>query len=519
MADPQVQLGTGVEPGEAELQGLVADRFATRLFDRDASLWGESAESEAAVRLGWVDACAHGDATVAEVEVLRAELNAAGVDRVVLCGMGGSSLAPEVICHRDWAPLTILDSSHPSQVRRALADPQRTVVVVSSKSGSTIETRSQLAAFEAAFAEAGIDASARVVVVTDPGSALHDVAKDRGYRAFLGDPEVGGRYSALTPFGLVPAVLAGADARSLLAEAAAAAELLRLDSPENPALRLAAALSAALPRRYLGLHESQVHGTPLADWIEQLVAESTGKQGTGILPIALPQSAPELAGRLPETELLVELRPAPGSGEPLPGSLSVSGPLGGQFMLWEVATAALGRLLGVNPFDQPDVEAAKVAARAALEQSGTDGESPNLDPTTVASTLRAAMPNDGYLAIQAFLDRATEAPLVELRDALVRALGVPVSLGYGPRYLHSTGQFHKGGPACGVFLQIVDDGHALATADLPIPGSDAGGFAALVMAQARGDRTVLEELGRPVFVMTADQVAAALAALTAQLDQ
>ncbi|MFC7765304.1 glucose-6-phosphate isomerase [Leucobacter soli] len=467
-----------------------------------------------------------------EAEALRAELSARGVDRVVLCGMGGSSLAPEVICHRDWAPLTVVDSTHPAEIARALLDLDRTAVVVSSKSGTTVETRSQLTAFEAAFAAAGIDAAERIAVVTDPGSELDSHARERGYRVFLADPQVGGRYSALTEFGLVPSVLAGADVRSLLAEAAAAAAALSADSEENPALRLAAALAAALPRRYLcGVFESQVRGTPLADWIEQLIAESTGKDGAGVLPIALPADAPELRGALPGHELLVELRPDPGPDEGRPDTLTVSGPLGGHFLLWEVATAALCRLIGVNPFDQPDVEAAKAAARALLDAAGTDGSSigdvedgvHRPDPEDLVAQLRAALEPDGYLAIQAYLDRRTDAPLAELRGALVKALGVPVALGFGPRYLHSTGQFHKGGPKRGVFLQILDTTPAVIAEAAPLDGASAAAessgtvlgtdFSALISAQARGDRQVLAALGRPVFSIMENQVEALLATL------
>ncbi|MCB1274398.1 MAG: glucose-6-phosphate isomerase, partial [Leucobacter sp.] len=502
MPQVQVELGPGVSPGRAELRALVDAGFASRLFARDVTLWGDSAGPSPEQRLGWVDAFDRGADLVAEVEELRTELVASGIDRVVLCGMGGSSLAAEVICQRDWAPLHVLGSSHPAEVRRALSELPRTVAVVSSKSGSTAETMSQLLTFEVAFGEAGIDARSRIVVVTDPETVLHELARERGYRVFLGDPTVGGRYSALTAFGLVPAVLAGADASSVRAEAATMGAPLSVDSVENPALRLAAAFAAALPGRYLcGLHESQVRGTPLAAWIEQLIAESTGKDGTGILPIALPPWAPEIASSLPANELLVELRPSPGIGEVPADALAVSGPLGGQFLVWEVATAALSWLLGVNPFDQPDVEASKTAARAAFEQSETpcDGGTGLLDAGGV-SALSSALPAGGYLAIQAFVDSATTAPLGELRAALVGALGVPVALGFGPRYLHSTGQFHKGGPATGVFLQVNDSPETLEAADLPILGTDAG-YAALIAAQARGDREVLEARGRTVFTL------------------
>lgn len=508
---PSVILGAGGPAEEAETQRLVDARFASRLFARDSAIWGETAQEEAGQRLGWVDAYAHGVPIVAAAEALRADLLARGVDRVVLCGMGGSSLAPEVITRRDWAPLVVLDSTHPAQVRRALREVERTVVVVSSKSGSTIETRSQLAAFEAAFAEAGIEPSERIVVVTDPGSGLEADAHERDYRVFLADPQVGGRFSALTAFGLVPSVLAGADGRALLSEAADAADALRADDSGNPALRLAGALVAALPQRYLfGCFESRVQGIGLPDWVEQLVAESTGKDGRGLLPIALDPGSPEVHGRLPETMLLVELSPDAGLEEVPVGTVAVAGPLGAQFLLWEVATAAIGYLIGVNPFDQPDVEAAKVAARAALGSAGSDSALATEEVPTAdrVAELRGALDPEGYLVIQAYLDRETETPVAELRAALAEALRAPVALGFGPRYLHSTGQFHKGGPARGAFLQIVDD----ATEDLAIPGSR-NGFAELIAAQAAGDREVLRGHGRPVVTIAERDVPALLAAL------
>lgn len=511
---PQLQLGQGIAPGGDELARLVEDRFATRLLARDATLWGRDAQAEASVRLGWTDAHVRATGILSAAEELRADLTTSGIDRIVLCGMGGSSLAPEVITRRDWAPLVVLDSTHPDQVRRALRELERTAVVVSSKSGSTVETRSQLAAFEAAFAAAGISASERIVVVTDPGSALEEHARSNDYRVFLADPEVGGRFSALTAFGLVPSVLAGADGRGLVEEAAAAAEILYLDSDENPALRLAAALAAALPTRYLGgAFETQVRSTHLADWIEQLVAESTGKDGRGVLPIALPQGAPELAGELPANELLIELRPEARNDGGAPQTITVSGSLGGLLLTWEVATAALGRLIGVDPFNQPDVEAAKVAARAALAEAGADEASAAAASAELLAQLRAATPDDGYVVVQAYLDAETGSPLQELRAALLRELRVPVALGFGPRYLHSTGQFHKGGPATGVFLQVLD----ASVQDLPIPGEggveSSAGFAGLIAAQAKGDRNVLAGLGRPVFTIDQSEVPALLAAL------
>lgn len=509
-AAPGLRFGGGFPASEETLGRLVGDGVAGRLFAKDPTLWGPDAEAEARVRLGWIDAVEQGDALIAEVEELRDALASAGIDRVVLCGMGGSSLAPEMIARRDWAPLVVLDSSHPDQVRRALAELPRTMAVISSKSGSTVETLSQLAVFEAAFDTAGIDAAERIVVVTDPGSALEERARRSGYRVFLADPEVGGRYSALTAFGLVPSVLAGADCRAVLAEARAAAPLLRSDSAGNPALRLAAAIASVLPERYLCcIGESQVQGTHLAEWIEQLIAESTGKLGRGVLPMALPADAPELCAPLPAHAFAVDLAPSPGSGALPQLTAEVSGPLGAQFLLWEVTTAVLGRLIGVDPFDQPDVESAKAAARELLAADGAASRpvEPLLSAAEALEALRSAVDADGYVAIQAFLDRATAAPLAELRAGLAETLGIPVALGFGPRYLHSTGQFHKGGPQCGVFLQVLDATLVPGADDAPVD------LAALIGAQARGDRQVLEAQGRPVFAIAETEVAPLVAAI------
>lgn len=547
-APPILRLGTGMQPSEEALRSLVADRVASRLFGRDAGLWGPEARREAEIRLGWVAAHERSRELLPEIAAVRDALRSRGIDRIVLCGMGGSSLAPEVIARRDGAPLTVLDSTHPAQVRRALAELPRTAAVVSSKSGSTVETVTHLAHFEAAFAAAGIDPSERIVIVTDPGSRLEAHARERGYRVFLADPEVGGRYSALTAFGLVPSVLAGADGAALLREAEAAADALRTDSPDNPGLVLASAIASGLPERYVACTaERGPRDVRLADWIEQLVAESTGKQGRGVLPIALSADAPEMTGALPASAFVVQLSVDPDPGEliaetpdtEVPGAeafgagdfntaipdltICVAGTLGAQLLLWETATAVLGRLIGVDPFDQPDVESAKAAARALLESGGGPSEPGTAppEPAELIEELKAAVRPGDYLTVQAFLDRGvdprgldphdtdlhnTEHPLDDLRESLARTLGVPVALGFGPRYLHSTGQFHKGGPPLGVFLQILDEA-------LP-DGSDPDAIidSAIIDAQARGDRQVLEEHGRPVFAITSAQVAELIAA-------
>ena len=491
---------------------LVRDRVASRIAAGDSTLWGPEAESEAAVRLGWVDLPRTARPLLAEIDALRAALVEQGVDRVVLCGMGGSSLAPELLSRTYGVALEVLDSTNPCVVRRALAgDLARTVVVVSSKSGGTVETDSQRRAFEAAFAAAGIDAASRLVVVTDPGSPLAHFAERSGYRrVFLADPNVGGRYSGLSAFGLVPAGLAGADTADVLDQAEEVMAELHADQLDNPALLLAAAMAAEQTRDKLLLTDAGPQ-TGFADWAEQLIAESTGKQGTGILPVVLQGvDAPELG--FDAADLTVALLEGPDAMEvktALPG-VAVEGPLGAQLLLWETATAAAGRLLGINPFDQPDVESAKEAARGLLEHRPesqppalVDGYvdlhgSPGLldgvedAPGAVAALLRR-LPDDGYLAVMAYLDPHRDAALRRLRPELARRTGRPVTFGWGPRFLHSTGQYHKGGPANGVYLQLTAD----EPDDVDIPGRPFT-FGQLIAAQAAGDATVLRDLGRPV---------------------
>ncbi|MDF9715247.1 glucose-6-phosphate isomerase [Nocardioides sp. ChNu-153] len=500
------------------VQDLAGDHVASRIAAGDATLWGSDAEEEAGKRLGWVDLTETSRPLVAQVEALRDELAAAGVTRVVLCGMGGSSLAPEVVCGAAGVELGVLDSSDPDYVRGFLTDRlEQTVVVVSSKSGGTVETDSQKRAFEQAFRDAGIDPRRRIVVVTDPGSPLSQSAEADGYRVFLADPSVGGRYSALTAFGLVPSGLAGADIGSLLDQAAALRPALEEDSVDNPGLRLGALIGAANARGVdkLVLAAADAPYPGLGDWIEQLVAESTGKLGKGVLPVVVEGTdAPNLD---PSTrdEVLVSY----GTGFPFdtcpPASgwgAAVDATLGGQLLLWEYATVVAGRVIGINPFDQPDVESAKAAAREMLDGGGAQPEpaftagdvtvyaSPGWLPADVA-TLDGAVEallgqldaERGYLAVQAYLDRTRDAELGAVRAELAVRTGRPVTFGWGPRFLHSTGQYHKGGPATGVYLQVT----TAPEADLEVPGRPFT-FGEFIEAQAVGDGQVLADKHRPV---------------------
>ncbi len=498
------------------VQTLVADGVASAIAARTPTLWGETAVDEASKRLGWVDLHTASRPLVDRVAELRDRFTAAGLDHVVLCGMGGSSLAPEVICATHGVELTVLDSSDPDYVRRALADRlERTVVVVSSKSGSTVETDSQKRAYEQALRDAGRDVADHLVIVTDPGSPLDQSSREAGYTVVNADPEVGGRFSALTAFRLVPSGLAGADIGRLLDEAAAVAPSLAADDPDNPALRLGALLAVAnavgVDKLVLADNDSGLPG--LGDWAEQLVAESTGKDGTGILPVVVGSTdAPNYDPSTPDEVLVALGRPDPAVRAASGWSAAVQAPLGGAMPLWEYAIAVAGRLLGINPFDQPDVESAKLAAREMLEGGAATPEPAFTEgpiavhPTqgllddsvaTVAGAVDALLgrldPDSGYLAVMAYLDRVGDAGLAEVRDALARRTARPVTFGWGPRFLHSTGQYHKGGPDTGVYLQVTTE----PIEDLPIPGRPFtfGGF---IAAQAIGDGSVLADHGRPV---------------------
>jgi glucose-6-phosphate isomerase len=298
-----VRVVTTLAPAGDELRGV-----AKSLVAKDADLWGAEASSEAAIRLGWLDLPESSEALLPQLKALHERFAAAGLDHVVLAGMGGSSLAPEVITRTAGVDLTVLDSTDPHQVGAALSDRlDRTVVVVASKSGGTVETDSHLRAYSHAFLDAGIDPTERIVIVTDPGSPLEARAREAGEEVVLADPNVGGRYSALSAFGLTPSLLAGADVERLLADARVLAGSLS-DDEDNPGLELGAALGngATQGRDKLVIADSGSGIVGFGDWAEQLVAESTGKQGKGILPVVVEGiDAPGFVEALPDTHRVV----------------------------------------------------------------------------------------------------------------------------------------------------------------------------------------------------------------------
>jgi glucose-6-phosphate isomerase len=491
--------------------------LARRLAGKDPTLWGPDAEPEASVRLGWLDLPETSRELLPRLAALREALVADGIDRVVLGGMGGSSLAPEVICRTAGVPLTVLDTTDPQQVAAALDEHElrRSVVVVSSKSGGTVETDSHRRAAWAAYAAAGVpegEIGGHFVAVTDPGSSLETTAKEAGFReVFLADSTVGGRYSALTAFGLVPAALAGVDVEPLLSDAAAIRAGLG-EREHNPSLDLGLALGAAWTqgRDKVVVADAGSGIVGFGDWAEQLIAESTGKLGKGLLPVVV--EGPTAPGTTGDDVALVLLgAPGSASGDALPDAVaSVSGPLGAQFLAWEFATAVAGWVLQINPFDQPNVQESKDNTGRILD-SGLPAEQPAFvagavevygspellgGASTLEDALRAllgAVPDRGYLAVMAYLDRERDASAADVRGELATALGKAVTFGWAPRFLHSTGQYHKGGPQVGAFLQVT----GTPSRDLDVPGRPYS-FGTLQAAQAGGDRQALAGRGRPL---------------------
>ncbi|HSJ28409.1 MAG TPA: phosphoheptose isomerase, partial [Acidimicrobiia bacterium] len=446
-----------------------------RLWEGDPTVWSEDPDTpELADRLGWLRL--H-ETMRGEVDGINAVAEEVGSDsdHVVLCGMGGSSLAPEVFAatfgqRSGWPELLVLDSTHPGAVR-AVRDrivPSRTTFVVSSKSGSTLET---LSFFRYFFAAAGSDGS-RFVAVTDPGTSLADLGRERRFRhVFEAFPDVGGRFSALTHFGLVPAAFAGVDIVSLLDAAAGLAAQATESIRDDPAVGLGIALGelARQGRDKLTLLTSPSLAS-FPSWMEQLIAESLGKDGTGIVPVAEePPRGPSaygddrvflafvLAGEEgPDLDALNRAG-QPVLGFELPGRDS----LGYEMLRAEVATAAAGAVLGVHPFDQPNVEAAKRLATRAMDGAldldsvrTLAGESAGGD---LKGFLDQLVPGD-YVGLQAYLapDDARWTRLQDLRKVIGARTGLATTLGWGPRFLHSTGQLHKGGPASGAFVQLID---------------------------------------------------------------
>jgi glucose-6-phosphate isomerase len=517
-------------------------QLLARSWGRDDSLWGagEDAPSE---RLGWLTIAERSLQELDAFEDFTRELRSEGFSDCALLGMGGSSLAPEVLWQTfgaadDGLRLHVLDSTHPgavAQLQRRL-ELERTLFLVSSKSGGTLEPRSMHAYFHSL-----VPNGRQWAAVTDPGTALEALAREQGFReTFHGAPDIGGRYSALSAFGVVPGVVIGAPMRTLLERAQATVRDARAATlPEHVrAARLGLALGALAqegrdkltlivdaPLRSLGL------------WLEQLIAESTGKQSVGIVPIAdEPLGPPEVYGEdrvfvhvcdmdNRDGATLQALDALGAAGHPvLPVTFTDAADLGVLFFDWELAVAIAGAVLGINPFDQPNVQEAKDLTVATIEAYARDGDFPQEDAAAVAGDaatggLRELLTHaaaGSYVATMAYLapDPALDVALTRLRTVIRERTRAATTVGYGPRFLHSTGQLHKGGPPSGVFLQLVDN----AQPELEVPGAGYD-FAALVRAQAIGDGNALRRRGLPFLrIDVGEDAAAGVMALAAALE-
>jgi len=530
---------------EAALDEMAGQRLVARIWEHDHTVW-KPEPTEILNRLGWLHIAEAMSAEVASLTAWRDAVVAEGYTDVLLLGMGGSSLAPDVYSRvfgsaNSPLRLAVLDSTDPAAVlfHAERLVPARSLFIVATKSGGTAETLS----FFKFFYNWTLDALGRervgehFVAITDPGSRLAGLAERHDFRrTFLNDPNIGGRYSALSYFGLVPAVLAGVDVGTLLARAREMARRCRSDAAEkdNEAAWLGAVLAelALAGRDKLTLVVSPGLAN-FGDWIEQLIAESTGKEGRGILPVVgEPLGPPQVYGA---DRLFVYLQLEGDStyDEPLQALEAAGQPavclllgdrydLGGQFFLWELATAVAGARLGINPFDQPDVEAAKVLARQAIAAYARTGTLPSdvpapLNAASLNGFLAQAREGD-YVALQAYVQPTaeTDAALLALRTRLRDRLKLATTVGYGPRFLHSTGQLHKGDAGNGLFIQLTADDRR----DVPIP-DEAGRpestmtFGVLKMAQALGDKQALLAAGRRVIRFhLGDDVPGGLAQLT-----
>jgi len=456
-----------------------------RIAAKDAKTWGAKAAAEAEVRLNWIDLPTSSVALTAQLEEMQDRFSS--LNHVLLCGMGGSSLGPEVIARSYQQELFIFDSTDPEYAAHALAyDLSKTLVIVSSKSGSTIEVASQRALLEQKIREAGLDPLDHFLFVTDPGSPLDTDVRERGFAVINADPHVGGRFSVLSAFGLTPSALTGSPVDQILSDARTELENF-LAAPE--VILDTAYLLTTQSEQYLAFTDAQSKVPGLSDWIEQLIAESTGKDGTGRLPIATESAEAAAVGGAftisyagNDTDLVVE------------------GPLGAHFIFWEWVTALLGVALKIDPFNQPNVTEAKEETSACLSE--WNNALPRLEPTKVdqgveifgdGQSLKDALAtfiedvrDGGYIAIMAYLDRKDDEKIAELRSILASKSGRPTSFGWGPRFLHSTGQFHKGGQKNGSFLQITGNTEV----DYEIAGRDFSMYT-LLMSQAIGDNRAL----------------------------
>jgi glucose-6-phosphate isomerase len=536
--DLSAALGAYEPAVDAALADMERDRIMARIWAHDHTVWAPE-PTEISDRLGWLHSPEVMAGNLARLQDFADEVRIEGFTQVLLLGMGGSSLAPEVFSKtfggRDgYLELAVLDSTDPAAVLASAErlDLARTLFIVSTKSGGTVETASFFKFFYNRVAEAVGEAraGAHFVAITDPGSGLVEMAHRFNFRAtFLNDPNIGGRYSALSHFGLVPAALVGIDLATLLNRAQR--EARNCDGGNSPvdgdnrSARLGAILGelARAGRDKLTFVTSPAVAS-FGDWVEQLVAESTGKAGTGILPVVgEPVGEPGVYG---PDRLFVHLRlDGDATNDAAAEALEAAGhpvvrlrmgdlyDLGGQIVLWEMATAVAGYRLGINPFDQPNVESAKTLTREMVTEYTSTGALPADEPapltdSALAAFLAQARPGNpasgagrSYVALQAYLQPTaeTDAALLDLRTWLRDATKMATTVGYGPRFLHSTGQLHKGDAGNGLFIQLTSD--SVRDLDIPNEAGDSASsmsFGILELAQALGDKEALRATGRRV---------------------
>ncbi|MDE3136780.1 MAG: bifunctional transaldolase/phosoglucose isomerase [Acidobacteriota bacterium] len=541
--DPQsIHAGSLAPNVEKRLAEWDQNGFSRRFWEKDYTLWSPTEVPEITNRMGWLDLPEKMHEAVADLVEFRERVRQDGFTHAVLLGMGGSSLAPEVFQSTfDNAPgcpaLLVLDSTHPNSIRAVekRIDLTRTLFIVSSKSGTTTETLSFFRYFWNRLS--GSDRGAQFVAITDPETPLEKLGSERGFRrVFRATPDVGGRYSALTHFGLVPAAVIGVELTHLLGHAWVMSQACAAGVPvrENPGLTLGAVLGeAARAGRDKLTFSSGAKMAALPVWLEQLVAESTGKSDHGILPVAgEPLGDPAVYG---SDRVFADLRMGKEvNGDPKLQALEAAGhpvvrihlgeslDIAQEFFRWEIAVPAAGSVMNIHPFNQPDVQLAKDLARKAMKEGAGKPAPAGSEPVRAddqgalqkafAAWLGQAHAGD-YIALQAYLEprKETTAALESIRVALRDRKKVATTVGYGPRFLHSTGQLHKGGPNSGLFLQLIDD----AAPDLEVPETDYT-FGALIRAQALGDWQALTQRGRRVLrVHLGGDVAGALRRLEA----
>lgn len=482
--------------------------IAPRVAKKDVNIWGNKSEAEN--RLNWIDLPTKSRYLLPELDALSAWARSNGLTQIILCGMGGSSLAPEVIAASYKKLLTTLDSTDPIQILDSLPNEiKKAVVVIGSKSGTTIETLSQFEFYQSKFKEADLNPTQHIVIITDPGTPLDISARNLGYKVVNADPNVGGRFSALSAFGLVPAALIGVDISLLLDDAEKLSSSISVK--ESPAIAIAACLYSLTDQIINFCDKGSV--TPgLSNWIEQLIAESTGKDLTGRLPVVIENIESAISG--------ITVGFTPGEYD-----LVIEATLGEQFILWEWVTALLCYLLNVDPFNQPNVTEAKDRTSAillSLKSKGFDTPTPayedsdyfiysNQNINSISDFLKS---NVTYFAVLAYLARGSDDEIYKMRKLIAAKSKTATTFGWGPRYLHSTGQFHKGGQQNGAFIVITSE----SVTDIKIPNKDYT-FSQLIMAQALADMGSISERNLPLIRIHLKNRGKAIARLISDLEK